>query len=203
MSESKVYERWLEPFASASGGIVAKQWFFTGFVLAISALLSVSGPSYVLSGAYMGAIAALVGVSIGASFVPWRSLPSAWAAAPPVLDIAVAGVMRDVFRVEAQAVALIAFLPALLLAYTFRHIGNAVATAALTVALSVPTLVHAYPDINSLVVTRSILVPLILPRRDFSLPWRVPTPWPNIVIASPCSAKRRYSCEPHWRRRHS
>lgn len=158
---------WLGRFASASGGVAAKQCFFTGFVLAMSLLLAVSRSSLVFSGPYLAAAAALVLMTVLTGVVRWASIPHGWIAVVPLFDIAAAGLMRDVFRADAAAVALFAFLPALWLAYAFGQRGNLMATAAVTLAISLPTVVRAFPDIDSVVITRSLLVPMVVAQMGF------------------------------------
>ncbi|WP_422115000.1 sensor histidine kinase [Brachybacterium sp. UNK5269] len=167
MSDIKVSTGWLTQAASARGGVAAKQWLFTGFVLATSALLALSSSSLVFSQTYLTAAGALVVTTLLAAVAPWPRIPRAVIAVVPLADIAIIGVMSDVFRGAGSAVTLLAFLPALWLAHVFRHVGNAVAILAAFLAISLPTAVDAYPDINSVVVTRALLVPLIVGQVGF------------------------------------
>ncbi|MCD1287586.1 MULTISPECIES: ATP-binding protein [unclassified Brevibacterium] len=149
-----------EALASGSGGVAAKQCFYFGFVLLISALLAISASPLVSSPQYLVGLGILTLATIVAAISPWPKIDRRWAGLLPVVNIGVAGALRDVFRDDAPAVALLAFLPAVWLAFFFLQSGTVIAAIAVTVSLSLPTLLRAFPLIDSVLITRSMLIPL-------------------------------------------
>lgn len=156
-----------EALSSGSQGVAAKQVFYLSFVVLISGLLAISARPLVFSPEYLTSIGVLAITTIAATFIPWSRISVRWVALLPIINIGASGVLRDVFRDEAPAVALLAFLPAVWLAFFFLQTGTTIATIAVTITLSLPTMLRAFPDINSVLITRSMLIPLAVAQMCF------------------------------------
>ncbi|MCG7309415.1 ATP-binding protein [Brachybacterium sp. ACRRE] len=139
-----------------------KQCWFFAFVLAISALLAVVSPQKVLGAEYLAGIIALALITVlTATWHMLRVRPGA-AVWIPIADILAVAPLRDAFRVEAATVTLLAFVPALWAAYSWRYVGAAASTVAVTISFAIPTLLRAYPDPTGAAVVRSVLLALVV-----------------------------------------
>lgn len=145
---------------SLHGGMAAKQLYFTLFTLVVSAIVAFSGPDLVFDTRYILGII-IVGVACVLAFtVPWSKFHSRWMITVPLLDFVAIGLFRETLTVEVPGIALLCFIPTLWLSAQHRREGVGLAVIAAVLTIAVPTVVHASPGLDSVVLARASLLPL-------------------------------------------
>ncbi|MBK0330737.1 PAS domain-containing protein [Brachybacterium sp. MASK1Z-5] len=163
MGITRIPQALLHSLTSPHDGHLGKQILFFVYVLTFSALLGIVQPTVMLGLEYLLGLAAIAALTVLTSLAYPRvsSTHLAWILLP-VADVLAVAPLRDAFRVEAGTVTLLAFVPALWAAYCWRYLGAALATAAVTLAFAVPTLLREYPEIDGTLIVRTLIILLVV-----------------------------------------
>jgi signal transduction histidine kinase len=148
----------LRRIVSPTGGTVPKQLYFAAFMVAFTLLITISRAELVAAGPYLLALGVLGVATVLAAVFRWEELRPSWGAVVPVIDIVAVALTRDLMRDYAVAVSLLALIPAVWLAARLRRAGVAVATASVTLTITVPSLLRA-ESIDSLTIANALLLP--------------------------------------------
>lgn len=140
--------------------MAVKQLYFALFSLVVSMIVAFSGSHLVLDTPYLVGTLIVVVACILAFALPWGRFHPRWMFTVPLLDFAAIGLFREVLNLEVPGIALLCFIPTLWLAAQHRGEGVFIAVLASVLTIAVPTVVHAAPGVDSVVLARASLLPL-------------------------------------------
>ncbi|MEE1617860.1 sensor histidine kinase [Brachybacterium sp. J153] len=149
----------LAAVVAPTSGTGPKQLYFAGLVLGYTLLVAMSALEMVVQPQFLAALGLIAVTTVLALTVRWDSRPLAWAALIPLLDIAGVALIRDLMRDVSMSASLLALIPVMWLSGRLRRTGVLISLVAVTLAITVPSLVRG-GELDSMILAHALLLPL-------------------------------------------